>query len=162
MWTRCADTPTALCAAWGDNCGNDLAGIMPWDCQLGECDPPAVRKKNLAGIFRPEKSTAAIHNGAVAGYGPQLSRSTCTSPGRTASIRWCVRLTMPLSGAWLRPSTSSRPTAGSRMWPTWRHGWPPSGRWSATSTRNSPGWYRATATCGAGSARQAGTNGPPT
>src|ERR1700747_3571062 len=23
VWTKCADTPTTLCAAWGQNCGND-------------------------------------------------------------------------------------------------------------------------------------------
>src|SRR5215472_4925186 len=26
MWTKCADTPAKLCAAWGQNCGDDHHG----------------------------------------------------------------------------------------------------------------------------------------
>src|SRR5271155_2158748 len=69
---------------------------------------------------------------AVVRKGPRGGR-------RTARVRWCVRSRGARSGAWRRPSTGSRPTARTRTRPTWRPGSPPSGRWSARSTRSWPG-----------------------
>jgi hypothetical protein len=143
LWTSCADTPGTLCAGWGNSCGNGRGKYRSMLSSWANAVHRLCGRKTFRRNYGPE-----VHSPYPQQCGPRLwtgvVRKRLRRGSRGARIRACVRQTGRLSGGWQRPSTASRPTVGTWTRPASRHGSPPSGQWSARSTRNSPGWRQAT------------------